>query len=474
MHRIWIEVKRNASPADVLRLLKQPSGPSREAVRAADYMDNTLHLIKRALAKRQKRSINATACGSGETGHIFGASTIRQQLNTLSSFIDAGQVYGSDNSLVRLLRNLSTDAGLLRVNEMHKDNGRDLLPFTMGPNMCATRRRITNDTSAEEVQCFLTGDSRANENPGLASLHTLMMREHNRLAHALASLNPQWDGEKLYQEARKIMGGYFQVITYRDWLPHIVGPEAISRQLSTYPGYNKSIDPSIANVFAAAAYRFGHLMVQPFSFRLDENYEEHPQFWWENDGVFTDAQRLAIKDTSLARIICDNTGITEVPLKPFQYRPRGSGYTQCNDIPPFDLSPWREGGPPGTAENVAFSVRLGDNSPKSGTPIPFNDVIYNGQNSYDPETGFFTCKHPGVYEFEFHCNIYESAASLDLLRDGHLVLHSFTTRQSGYITASGSIFIKLKEGDRVWLVANSGGNGLTRDSYFSGHLLFTE
>ena len=56
-----------------------------------------------------------------------------------------------------------------------------------------------------------SGDERSNENIALTSLHTLGLREHNRLARALAKLNPNWNGERIYQEARKIMGGYFQV-----------------------------------------------------------------------------------------------------------------------------------------------------------------------------------------------------------------------------------------------------------------------
>jgi len=49
------------------------------------------------------------------------------------------------------------------------------------------------------------------ENVALTSIHTLFMREHNRLARQLKRINPQWDSETLYQEARKIMGAYTQV-----------------------------------------------------------------------------------------------------------------------------------------------------------------------------------------------------------------------------------------------------------------------
>ncbi|KAE8292174.1 Myeloperoxidase [Larimichthys crocea] len=597
---------------------------------------------------------SSAACGSGNTGHFFGASSTRQQMNSLTAFLDVGQVYGADDTKARFLRDLSSNKGLLKVNTEYTDNGRELLPFAnMSVNMCATRARITKDSNAQEVPCFVAGDERSNENIGLTSVHTLFLREHNRLARALAKLNPDWNGERLYQEARKIMGGYSQVITFRDYLLHIVGPDFIAKQLSTYPGYDEEVDPSISNVFATAAYRFAHLMIQPFMFRLDGEYKEHHEYpspllhraffapwrvvfeggldpivrglvgrqaklntqdhmmtdelrerlfkfsaelaldlgslnlqrgrdhglpgynkwrkfcglsqpktltelakvmgnhdlakkllelygtpdnidvwlggvaepfvnggrvgplfacliatqfqrirqgdrlWWENDGVFTADQRKSLRDTSLARIICDNTGITDVPERPFQYRPRGSGYTKCSDIPSFDLSPWREDGavqdgprgppgprgpqgergppgPPGMVEKVAFSVRLGNNFPNANQPIIFRDVIYNGQNSYDINTGYFTCQHPGVYEFQFYCTINQFDSSVDLMRDGQLILHSYTTRQNGFITATGSVYIKLEGGDRVWLLTRHGKNGLTSDSFFSGHLLFTE
>lgn len=60
--------------------------------------------------------------------------------------------------------------------------------------------------------CFrLLGDVRVDENIALTSIHTLFMREHNRLARQLKRINRQWDSETLYQETRKIMGAYTQV-----------------------------------------------------------------------------------------------------------------------------------------------------------------------------------------------------------------------------------------------------------------------
>lgn len=67
------------------------------------------------------------------------------------------------------------------------------------------------------------GDVRANVHPHLTAMHTLWMREHNRIAHALANFNPTWGDEMLYQESRRIVVAQLQHITYTQWLPELVG-----------------------------------------------------------------------------------------------------------------------------------------------------------------------------------------------------------------------------------------------------------
>lgn len=62
-----------------------------------------------------------------------------------------------------------------------------------------------------------------NEQPQLAVMHTIWMRQHNKLARELASLNPGWDDEVLFQEARRIVAAQMQHITYHEYLPIILG-----------------------------------------------------------------------------------------------------------------------------------------------------------------------------------------------------------------------------------------------------------
>uniref|UniRef100_A0A673VJC2 Peroxidasin like n=1 Tax=Suricata suricatta TaxID=37032 RepID=A0A673VJC2_SURSU len=124
--------------------------------------------------------------------------------------------------------------------------------------------------------CFLAGDHRANQQVALTALHTLWFREHNRVATALAALNPHWDGDTLYHEARKVVGAQLQHITYSHWLPKILGDPGM-RMLGRYRGYDPDVNAGIANSFATAAFKFGHTFISPVLQRLNDTFGEIPQ-----------------------------------------------------------------------------------------------------------------------------------------------------------------------------------------------------
>ncbi|NWS49913.1 PXDN protein, partial [Probosciger aterrimus] len=213
---------------------------------------------------------SSPVCGSGMTSLLMNSVYPREQINQLTSYIDASNVYGSSDHEALEIRDFASQRGLLRQGIVQR-SGKSLLPFATGPPTECMR-----DENESPIPCFLAGDQRSNEQLGLTSIHTLWFREHNRIATELLKLNPHWDGDTIYHETRKIVGAEMQHITFSHWLPKIFG-EVGMKMLGEYKGYDPSVNSGITNEFATAAFRFGHTLINPFLYRLDENFEPIPQ-----------------------------------------------------------------------------------------------------------------------------------------------------------------------------------------------------
>lgn len=179
------------------------------------------------------------------------ASNPRQHVNMVTSFIDGSAVYGSDETRANWLRTFKN--GKLKVSQGN------LLPYNtidgeLNSPLDPSAPEMGNDTG-EELKLFVAGDVRANENPLLASVHTLFVREHNRQCDLIRSKNPDWSDEKIYQYARKIIGGFIQQILFYEWLP------SVGINLPMYVGYNDKINPTVSNEFTAAGFRLGHTLL---------------------------------------------------------------------------------------------------------------------------------------------------------------------------------------------------------------------
>ena len=178
-----------------------------------------------------------------------GENNPRQQTNLITSWIDASNVYGSDEERANWLRTFE--------NGKLKTSAGNRLPFNTTDGEYASDIDPNAPSMAGEdgtTKLFVAGDVRANEQVGLTALHTLFVREHNRICDQLQAQGMN-DDEQMYQVARKWVGAYMQVITYEEFLP------ALGIDLKNYKGYKANVRPDISNIFATAAYRIGHTMV---------------------------------------------------------------------------------------------------------------------------------------------------------------------------------------------------------------------
>jgi peroxidase len=198
-------------------------------------------------------------------GEPFGRSNahtvagVRQQINSVTSFEDLSEVYGSTDFIASALRTHS--GGLLKTSPGN------LLPFNSLAYFSQAEldaMNMANDSQqVPSAQLFAAGDRRANENIELTAIQTLFMRNHNRLANQLHGLNPasfgytSWTDENLYQEARKLNIAESEIITYTEFVPAIIGPGV----LPAYTGYKNNVNPGISTEFSTVGFRFGHSLL---------------------------------------------------------------------------------------------------------------------------------------------------------------------------------------------------------------------
>ena len=180
---------------------------------------------------------------------------MRQQINELTAFVDASSVYGSHEEHAAVLRTYRN--GLLTMN-----TNTNQLPTREQLNLRPNVRLLRPETQED----FVAGDNRVNEHPFLTSMHVILAREHNRIAEQLRQHLPRYlqNDETIYQETRRLVVAEVQNIVYGEYLPTILGAKYMDKYgllVTETSNYDSSVDPTIYNEFAAAAFRFGHSMI---------------------------------------------------------------------------------------------------------------------------------------------------------------------------------------------------------------------
>ena len=253
---------RRRNPREISNLLCSQQGSTPNSRNLSDYvwawgqfLDHELDLTGEADPKEplniQVPSSDSTYAGrtipfsrstyDPETGAVSG--TPREQVNQITSYIDASNVYGSSVDRASSLRTFS--GGKLKFS-----------PGSDGPQLPRNDFNLPN-AGGHGAHLRLAGDVRANEHVVLLSMHTLFMREHNRLCAEIANEQPNYTDEMIYQRARKIVGGLMQAITYNEFLPVLLGANAIP----AYVDYDDTINAGVSNEFSTAFYRVGHSML---------------------------------------------------------------------------------------------------------------------------------------------------------------------------------------------------------------------
>lgn len=134
-----------------------------------------------ANCKEYKRSVPSVGQGECEIKY-------RNQMNLASGFVDGSSLYGSTEKEINALR-------LFRAGKVD-----------------------------------IRACPRCTESGAVGALHTLLLREHNRIAVVLSDKNPKWSDSVLFFEARRALVAQIQHITYNEFLPIILGQQIVNKE----------------------------------------------------------------------------------------------------------------------------------------------------------------------------------------------------------------------------------------------------
>ena len=182
-----------------------------------------------------------------------------QQINTVTAFLDGSTIYGTSEKRAMMLRGDEKREGGRLIGNAHLPQ---FLPSKFDLNM----KTSPSDKSTD----FVAGDDRVETQASLTSIQNLMFNEHNRIADILAGImKEKVEDEKeldefVYQETRRLVTAQLQQVTFTEWLPNIIGSDLMTSLGLDHEHcqYKKEVDAGILNSFAAAAFRFGHSLVQ--------------------------------------------------------------------------------------------------------------------------------------------------------------------------------------------------------------------
>merc|ERR1711988_690100 len=366
------------------------------------------------------------------------ASSVREQTDALTHWLDSSNVYGSTEKEARDVREPGNSFFLKADNRFRTSRGgRSLLPS------CDVFRNNINACGApcnERTNCRVAGDQRVNEQAGLATLHTVWLREHNRIARELENINRNWGVEKVFQESRRILNAEWQHIIYKEWLPILLGKNYTTAfdltpldfgYTNGIGSYNEEMDPRINNEFATAAFRFGHsMMPREVPMREDAggtiNRDLNLRDVFNNVSIFKDPDVVN-------QIVRGQMGEASAEWDPaFNEDLVNSLFGEELDLGALNINRGRDHGLPGYNSYREIC--------QSGA--------YGRANSFQDLSGGGALEQEDILTLQ---DLYDDVDDIDLFVGGTLeVSHLDALLGPAFTCIIGDQFLRLKEGDRFY------------------------